>query len=265
MSVDPKSKIIKKPPFIIIRDPIYPEVESKSCNQQVLQKQTILEKKFYRARIPKYTRRRKNPAKIISTKFSLSYLSNKCTPAMNPPCFRIADLAYPAIHSFTNEICIDKNFFQPFFSMINFKRIVAYSYDRLKKVWTYKLEERHSVDPHFKGYYYLIVLQNYLSSNQKIYQEEALNKSLMTNINQWMICLSQKFMEKNLSNKYTDVVDDKEIDCYGSIDDSTYQFIRKRPFFCMIENYELDSYEEYLVGFKHNKIMMDLVGMKHVF
>ena len=109
-------------------------------------KNLLLANKFYRSKVPKFSRKKKIQINVIQTKFRLKYLSRKAglfTKSLKNTHIQLFNFCFPTEDKFhPNNLCYGNTDFSQFFGLMKFKRVYRVEFNIIDESWTYFLEDR---------------------------------------------------------------------------------------------------------------------------
>ena len=246
-------------------------------------KDTILAKKFYKAKVPKFTRKRKIEGKIENKLFNLKYMSRISQSIDQSSNFRILDMIFSQdlfVQEQQGETTKPKiNTSRPQYQLMNFKRINKIVYEN--GLWQYFLEERWGTKLIQQNLYNITRVFNLLdknknAKNEKIHElrhkiEKHFNDSLNFNMN---IDQIRNAAKKSYLSQFENFDEDQPEALIGKfyevqriylkqLDIQTLTQIHNSPFMIFQKNITNKDKADDLITLFHNKLFLDLLGIKN--
>lgn len=244
-------------------------------------KETILAKKFYKAKVPKFTRKRKIEGKIHNKLYNLKFMSRIQCGIDQSSNFRILDMVFSQelfdqevqdglTRTKINVLC------RPWFSLMNFKRISKIEFNKDDNIWEYFLEERWGTKMIQQSLYYITRVFNQIDRNKNLKNEELHNlrhkieKQFIDRLNFNMnIDRIRNAAKKNFTSKLENLEIDLTEDLLSEriylkqLDLKTLTIIHNSPFITFKKNIINKDKADDLVSFFLNKLFLDLLQIQN--
>jgi hypothetical protein len=256
------------------------------CSKSVTTKNLLIAHKFYRSKVPKFSRKRKLQVTVIAKKYKLRCLSRKSEFFLKSfkEQERYMNFTFPLESRFNSTNPSDlTTHFSPFFSLMKFKRVKNIELDTKEDTWKYALEERwfsateKAGDTLFQIFDHLEKMHNVNALNVKDLLRQWINylsntmKGGISGLPQIAVghqstsddavLIEPNTMNEDPFRKYKKIYMNEK--CL--IDRSLMKEIKKNAFICFTEEYNFSEYsfncfQESGLSYTHNKRLFDMIG-----